>query len=49
MADANALNTKVIEPVKAFAKSSQHLLNRCSKPDKKGEFMVHVSSSQLAV
>jgi hypothetical protein len=32
----------VINPMKRFAKDSYQLINRCTKPDAKGKFNIHV-------
>jgi protein transport protein SEC61 subunit gamma-like protein len=33
------INTMVIQPLKEFAKSSVHLVKKCTKPDRKGKLL----------
>ena len=35
------INTMVIQPLKAFAKNSVHLVKKCTKPDRKGTSVSH--------
>lgn len=42
MSDVNEL---LIAPLQKFSKDSMHLIKKCTKPDRKGEFIVRFGSS----
>ena len=44
MSDVNEL---LIAPLQKFSKDSMHLIKKCTKPDRKGEFVCGFDSSSF--